>query len=97
MDCLNFILGRVLDKTATKAETDIFIKHVNEALSRGWEEWKLKNDSMTVEEDCADFIRRMKEQGCEGDSYEDAMAFLDKEFPNNVRRLNLEKRKKRQL
>jgi hypothetical protein len=41
---------------------------------------------MSVDEERKDFIRRMKEQGCKGDSYAEAMDFLNKEFPNNARR-----------
>jgi hypothetical protein len=90
---LNFIMARVLDKTATEEETKVFVDHVNEVIDRSYDAWREQYDSLSEEEERQNFIRMMRKQGCQGTTPEEAMAFLDKKYPNNVRRQNLEKRK----
>lgn len=92
---ISFVLSKILDKTATKSEEDSFLIYTNQVIDDSWEEWEKDKEKRTEEEEQSLFILSMKKQGFTGNTYEEALCFLDKEFPNNVRRDNDAKRKKK--
>jgi len=56
------------------------------------DDWKSWHDNLTEEEEKEDFLRRMRNMGFSGNTHEEALLFLDKIFPNNVRREILKSR-----
>ncbi len=94
---LSFLFSRVLEHSATNKEKEQFIFCVDQIIDDSWEKWQKRKENRTEEEERDLFIKRMKKQGFLGKTYEEALLFLDKEFPCNVRRLNDEIRRKKRL
>ena len=92
---LNMIINKILNKTATNEESEVFLEHVNDTIDNSYDSWKKRYDNMSEEEERINFMRIMKKQGCQGNTYEEAMEFLDNKYPNNLRREKLEERRLR--
>ena len=89
MGYLDLIVSKIFNKTVSKQESHIYLCHANEVIDNSWDSWKEKHDKLSIEEEQATFILRMQKQGCEGKTYEEALSFLDMEFPSNRRRQNV--------
>ena len=88
MGLLQSMFQKIVTNTATKVDTEVFLDEV----CSSYDSWKEERDNRTEEEEKAYFIKRMRNWGFTGNTYEEAMNFLDKVSPSNCRRENMKKR-----
>lgn len=92
---MDYLMARVLDNTASQSEKEEFSRQALEAIDDSYDSWEEEHDKLTDEEEEKEFIQLMKDQGCIGNTHEEALKFLDDKFPGNVRREILAKRKEK--